>query len=198
MAVEAHTDPAAAVALWLLIILLAAKLGGELALRFGQPPVLGELVVGVVLGNLGLLGFSGLEPMKADPFIDMFARVGVLILLFEVGLESTVGQMMKVGASSLLVATLGVIAPFALGWAVSSWLEPEGSIYLHAFHGATLCATSVGITARVFQDLGRGRSDEARVILGAAVIDDVMGLVLLSAVTGTIVAANAGQAFSLG
>src|SRR5262245_44009061 len=182
----------------LAVILVAAKIGGDLAMRLGQPSVLGELLAGIVLGNLGLVGFHALEPIKASTAIELLSGLGVVILLFEVGLESTVGQMMKVGLSALLVATLGVVAPFALGWAVSVWLEPDGSTYLHAFHGATLCATSVGITARVFRDLGRGTSDEARIILGAAVIDDVMGLVILSAVTGMIVAADAGQAFSPG
>jgi Kef-type K+ transport system membrane component KefB len=130
--------------------------------------------------------------------IALLATIGVIVLLFEVGLESTVGQMMKVGLSSFVVATLGVVAPFALGWGVSAWLLPAASVYLHVFIGATLCATSVGITARVFKDLDRSDSDEARVILGAAVIDDVMGLVILSAVTGVIVAADQGRAFSLG
>ena len=93
---------------------------------------------------------------------------------------------------------MGVVAPFLLGWGVSAWLLPEHSIYLHVFIGATLCATSVGITARVLKDLGRSQSNEARVILGAAVIDDVLGLVILSAVTGLIVAADRGSAFTLG
>jgi Kef-type K+ transport system membrane component KefB len=192
----AHGDPVAPVVLALALILVAAKIGGDLAARIGQPSVLGELLVGVALGNLGLLGFSGFEAIRHDATIDMLARLGVLVLLFEVGLESTIGQMMKVGVSSFVVATLGVIAPFALGWGVSAWLLPAASVYLHAFMGATLCATSVGITARVFKDLGRSDSDEARVILGAAVIDDVMGLVILSGVTGMIVAADQGQAFS--
>jgi Kef-type K+ transport system membrane component KefB len=193
-----HGDPVAPVVVALAVILIGAKLGGDLATRVGQPSVLGELLFGVVIGNLGLAGVHVLEPIKESPAIELLASLGVLILLFEVGLESTVRQMMKVGLSSFAVAVLGVVAPFALGWAVSSWLEPHGSIYLHAFHGATLCATSVGITARVFQDLGRGQSDEARVILGAAVIDDVMGLVILSAVTGMILAADSGQPFSFG
>jgi Kef-type K+ transport system membrane component KefB len=188
-----HSDPVASVALWLVIILLAAKAGGDLATRLGQPAVLGELLLGVVLGNLTLAGFSGLEPVKDDPFIDMFARVGVLVLLFEVGLESTVGQMLSVGWSSLLVATLGVAAPLALGWGVGAWLLPEQSGYVHAFLGATLSATSVGITARVLKDLGRSQSNEARTILGAAVIDDVLGLVILAVVTGAIAAANRGS-----
>lgn len=193
-----HADPVAPVVLALALILVAAKLGGDLATRIGQPSVLGELVFGVLLGNLTVAGFQGFEAIKYDGAIDMLARLGVLVLLFEVGLESSVGEMLKVGLSSFVVATLGVITPFLMGWGVSAWLMPEHSVYLHAFIGATLCATSVGITARVFKDLGRSGSREARVILGAAVIDDVMGLVILSAVTGLIVAADRERAFSIG
>jgi Kef-type K+ transport system membrane component KefB len=189
---EGHADPVAVVALWLVVVLLGAKLGGDLAVRVGQPAVLGELLVGVVLGNLALVGFAGLEPIESDAFIDMFARVGVLILLFEVGLESTVDQMLKVGWSALLVAALGVLMPFLLGWGVGAWLLPEQGPYVHAFLGATLTATSVGITARVLKDLGRSQSVESRVILGAAVIDDVLGLVILAVVSGVIVAADRG------
>jgi Kef-type K+ transport system membrane component KefB len=194
----AHHDPVAPVALALVVILVAAKLGGDLAMRLGQPAVLGELVFGVVLGNLGLVGFDGLQWFSSDVHLDMLARIGVLILLFEVGLESTVGQMLKVGWTALRVAILGVAAPFALGWAVGAWLLPDHSVYVHAFLGATLCATSVGITARVLKDLGRSQSDEARVILGAAVIDDVLGLVVLAVVTGVIAAADRGGALSIG
>ncbi len=192
----AHADPVASVVLSLAIILLAAKLGGDLATRMGQPSVLGELLLGVVLGNLALVGFSGFESIKSDPAIDMLARLGVLILLFEVGLESTVAQMLKVGLSSFVVAFLGVVAPFALGWGVGAWLLPHSSAYVHAFLGATLSATSVGITARVLKDLGKSQSSEARVILGAAVIDDVLGLVILAVVTGMIGAADRGGTFS--
>jgi Kef-type K+ transport system membrane component KefB len=192
-----HHDPVAAVALALVVILLAAKVGGDLATRLGQPAVLGELVVGVLLGNLGIVGFTGLESFAADIHLDMLARIGVLILLFEVGLESTVGQMLKVGWTALLVAVLGVVAPFALGWGVGAWLLPDQSVYVHAFLGATLCATSVGITARVLKDLGRSQSDEARVILGAAVIDDVLGLVVLAVVTGLVAAADGGGSLAL-
>jgi Kef-type K+ transport system membrane component KefB len=194
----AHADPVAPVVLALALILFAAKIGGDLAARIGQPSVLGELAFGVLIGNLTLVGFDGFEAIKTDGTIDMLARLGVLILLFEVGLESTIGEMLKVGLSSLLVAALGVIAPFLLGWGVSVWLMPDHSIYLHVFIGATLCATSVGITARVFKDLGQSQSNESRVILGAAVIDDVMGLVILSAVTGLILAADRGGDFSYG
>ncbi len=193
-----HVDPVGRVALALVVILAVAKLGGDLAVRLGQPPVLGELLGGVLVGNLPLLGFSGLEWLGADPSIDMLSRIGVLVLLFEIGLESTVGQMLQVGLSSLLVATLGVAAPFALGWGVGAWLLPEHGPYVHAFLGATLTATSVGITARVLKDLGRSRSAEARVVLGAAVIDDVLGLVILAVVTGIIAAADRGGSLAAG
>jgi len=193
-----HGDPVAPVALALVLVLTAAKLGGEIAVRLRQPAVLGELVAGVALGNLSLFGYSGLDPLWPHASLDMLARLGVLLLLFEVGLESTIGQMMKVGATSLLVAVLGVLAPFALGWLVCAWLLPGQSTHAHVFVGATLCATSVGITARVFQDLGRLHTLEARIILGAAVIDDVLGLVVLAVVSGAIAAADSGAVFSYG
>jgi Kef-type K+ transport system membrane component KefB len=191
-----HVDPVARVVLFLAVILAAAKLGGDLAVRLGQPAVLGELVVGVLLGNLSHLGVHALAPIMTDPTMDMLARLGVLLLLFEVGLESTVGQMLKVGVSSFIVATLGVLAPFGLGWLAGALLLPNASPYVHAFLGATLTATSVGITARVLQDLGRSTSAEARVILGAAVIDDVLGLVILAVVSGVIAAVDRGGSMS--
>ena len=187
-----HEDPIAAVALSLATILVTAKLGGDLAVRTGQPAVLGELVGGIVLGNLSLVGISAFTGIKTDPSLEMLARIGALILLFEVGLESTVAEMLDVGMSAMLVAIAGVVAPFALGWGVGAWLLPEHSPYVHAFLGATLSATSVGITARVLKDLGRSQSREARIILGAAVIDDVLGLVVLAVVSGVVVAADTG------
>ncbi len=189
-------DPIAGLILSLALILVAAKLGGHFAVRIGQPPVLGELIVGVVVGNLALLGYTGLDYLKSDVGVDLLSRLGVILLLFQVGLESTVAQMKKVGLSSFLVATLGVIAPFFLGWGVGAWLLPEASVYAHIFLGATLTATSVGITARVLKDLGKSQSDEARIILGAAVIDDVQGLVILAVVTGIIASANLGGSLS--
>ena len=178
----------------LVTILLAAKLGGHLMEKIGQPAVLGELIFGVVLGNLILVHVHFFETLKGQEAVDVLAQIGVLLLLFEVGLESTVSDMMKVGLSSFLVAVLGVVAPFFLGWGVSAWLLPAHSVYVHVFIGATLCATSVGITARVLKDLGRLADKESRIILGAAVIDDVLGLVILAVVSGIIAAANAGGA----
>lgn len=193
-----HTDPIAFVALALAIILAGAKLGGHLAERIGQPAVLGELLVGIVLGNLHLVGIENFEPLKANTTLDALARLGVILLLFEVGLESTVGDMLQVGARSLAVAVLGVVAPWVLGWAVGVFMLPQHSVYAHVFLGAILTATSVGITARVLRDLGRAQAPEARIILGAAVIDDILGLVILAVVANLIGAANTGSALSWG
>ena len=191
-------DPIVPLLLALAVILAAGKFGGWLAVRAGQPAVLGELLLGIVLGNLTLLGFHGFEAMRHDPFLAIFSSLGVIVLLFEVGLESTIGQMMRVGPSSLLVALLGIVTPFALGWGVGIWFMPNESEYVHAFLGAVLTATSVGITARVLRDLNESRSDEAKIILGAAVIDDILGLIILAIVSGVITAADRGSTLSLG
>ncbi|PYS49282.1 MAG: cation:proton antiporter [Acidobacteria bacterium] len=174
------------------VILIAAKLCGELFERIGQPAVLGELVAGILLGNLVLFGFTAAEPLKSDPVISALAQIGVIILLFEVGLESNLKEMLEVGWSSLLVAVSGVVVLFFLGWGVAAYFMPDSARLVHIFVGATLTATSVGITARVLKDLGRLQTREARIILGAAVIDDVLGLLLLSVVAGAIKAAGTG------
>lgn len=178
-------------------MLIVAKLGGELFERIGQPAVLGELIGGIIIGNLVLFGFTAAEPLKTNEVIAAIAEIGVIILLFEVGLESDLKEMMEVGWSSLLVAVLGVIAPFFLGWGVSAFFIPDESRLVHIFIGATLCATSVGITARVFKDLAKLATREARIILGAAVIDDVLGLMILAVVAGAIKATATGAALSL-
>lgn len=179
------------------VMLVVAKLGGEVFERLGQPGVLGELVAGVLLGSLVILGFTGAEQLKTNATIAALAELGVIILLFEVGLESDLRQMVEVGWSSLLVAVLGVVAPFLLGWGVSAYFIPEEPMLGHIFIGATLCATSVGITARVFKDLGKLATREARIILGAAVIDDVLGLLILAVVAGAIRAAATGGVLSM-
>lgn len=189
---EGHGGPVVPVLLGLVIILLAAKLGGELFERVGQPAVLGELIFGIVLGNLTLVGYDGLTFLTTNTGIEILAQIGVILLLFEVGLESNVQEMLSVGTSSLLVAVLGIVAPFGLGWGVSAWLLPGEEMLVHAFIGATLAATSVGITARVLTDLGRIQAKESKIILGAAVLDDVLGLVILAVVTGIITAADKG------
>jgi len=180
----------------LVLILIGARLGGTLFESIGQPAVLGELLAGIVLGNLGLLGLHAFDELRGDVGISMLAQIGVLFLLFSVGLESDVKRMMAVGLSSLLVATLGVVTPMVLGYFVSTWFFPSHHPMTHWFVGATLTATSVGITARVLADLRRSDSKEGRIILGAAVIDDVMGLIVLAVVAGIIEAADRGAAFA--
>jgi len=192
---ESHgLDPA--VLIGVAIMLVLAKVGGEIFERAGQSAVLGELCAGIVLGNLVIFGFNWAEQWKTNEMIAALAELGVIILLFEVGLESDLKEMVEVGWSSLLVALLGVIAPFFLGWAVSAYFIPGEARLAHIFIGATLCATSVGITARVFKDLGKLATREARIILGAAVIDDVLGLLILAVVAGAIKAAGIGVALS--
>ena len=188
-------DPA--VLIGVAVMLVVAKLAGEVFERLGQPGVLGELVAGVLLGNLVILGFRGAESLKPNETIAALAELGVIILLFEVGLESDLRQMIEVGWSSLLVAALGVVAPFLLGWVVSAYFIPDEATLGHVFIGATLCATSVGITARVFKDLGKLATREARIILGAAVLDDVLGLLILAIVAGAIKAAATGGVLSM-
>src|SRR5204863_9659619 len=146
-------------------------------------------------GNLGLLGFHGFDALRGLEGLDILAQIGVLFLLFQIGLQSDLRQMVAVGASSMLVAVLGVIAPMVLGYFCSRWFFPAHNVLTHWFVGATLCATSVGITARVLADLGKTASTEGRIILGAAVIDDVLGLIVLAVISGIIAAADSGRRF---
>lgn len=185
------------VLLGLAAMLIVAKLGGELFERMGQPAVLGELIGGIIIGNLVLLGFNAAEPLKTDAVIAALAQIGVILLLFEVGLESNIGEMLEVGWSSLFVAVAGVVALFFLGWGVSAYFLPEASRLAHVFIGSVLCATSVGITARVLKDLGKLSLRESRIILGAAVIDDVIGLLILAVLMGAVAAKMAGGLLSV-
>jgi Kef-type K+ transport system membrane component KefB len=255
-----HSDPVAPVLAAIVLILLLAKVGGDVFERINMPAVLGELTVGILLGNCALMtgwhgfdffkspgenelahsielilkdkdgklsadqiktlhhirerfqeldldiekiekeGVAGLSteereslhraslqtPFNTGAILKILAGIGVVLLLFEVGLESTVREMMSVGVSSMLVAILGVVVPILLGWGIGWVLIPKQGWEVHAFIGATLCATSVGITARVLKDLGCSQRREAKIILGAAVIDDVLGLVVLAVVSGVI------------
>lgn len=181
----------------LALLVIAAKSGGLLAERMRQPAVLGELLVGIGLANLwpALGGGEGIAFVRADPVLSFLAQVGVLILLFDVGLEADLRAFARVGPSSLLVASIGVVVPLVLGWGAAAWLLPDSPTLAHVFVGATLSATSVGITARVLKDLGVTQTREAQIILGAAVLDDILGLVVLAVVSGLAEAGAAG--FSL-
>lgn len=214
-----HSDPVTPILFGLVLILAGAKIGGAIFLKFHQPAVLGELVCGVVFGNVllllgleveqatdagGLLGWYATfvhSTVTHGSAIDILARIGVVLLLFQVGLESNLKDMMKVGATSFWVATIGVVCPFLLGLGVSYFFLPprgEHEILVHVYIGAVLTATSVGITARVLQELGRLNQKESRIILGAAVIDDVMGLVVLAVVAGIITAQGQGTEPAIG
>lgn len=196
---EGHGAEVAQVLVGLIFMILAARIGGDVFERLGQPAVLGELTGGVVLGNLALLGLHQFDFIATQPVIAVLAELGVILLLFQVGLESNVRDMLAVGLESFLVALFGVITPFFLGWGVGALFLPQESIYVHIFLGATLTATSVGLTARVMKDLGRVQTVEGRIILGAAVIDDVLGLIILAVVVGVIrAAADGGSISSLG
>lgn len=236
-ATKGHSDPIAPVILGVTTILFFAVIGRYVARRFGQPSVLGELVIGIALGNLVyLLGgdfilvlregtalfdmveltLTGLSIDQAaaqrisDPVIahkmvevvqgpyggqllgiahtiDVFSRYGVIFLLFLVGLESSVEEMRHAGLPSLRVAVIGMLLPFALGFGVAWLASPDNSLGALLFIGATLGATSVGITARVLTELQVLRSQEARIILGAAIFDDVLGLISLAIVSGIVV-----------
>ena len=160
----------------LLAIFAAAKIFGELAERVGQPAVLGEMIGGIVIG------VSGLHLIDAhSPLLHVLSELGVLLLLFLIGLETDLGRLLAVGKASASVAFVGVALPFAAGYGVGHWLGYPTTVSV--FLGAALTATSVGITARVLSDLGHLKSDESQVILGAAVIDDILGLVLLTVIS---------------
>jgi Kef-type K+ transport system membrane component KefB len=167
----------------LIVIWVAAKLFGELAERFGQPAVLGEMVGGVVVG------VSGLHLIDAhEPTLHLLSELGVILLLFLIGLETNIHSLLKVGVAAFAVAVIGVLLPFGGGYAAG--LSLGYSTIVSIFLGAALTATSVGITARVLSDLGNLDTPESQVILGAAVVDDIIGLVLL-AIVGTL--ARGGQ-----
>jgi len=234
--VALHGDPVAAVILGVTGILFFAVLGRFAARKLGQPSVLGELIMGVILGNVAYFygvdvilvlregtavfemvqqvlaghtlhsaalstldgeaagrllaifqGPHGSQMLAVAQTVDIFSRYGVIFLLFLVGLETSVQEMRQVGGDSVRVAIVGVALPFALGFGAARLLMPELSLNVDLFVAATLGATSVGITARVLQDLGRSQSRESHIILGAAVMDDILGLVMLAIVSGIIV-----------
>jgi Kef-type K+ transport system membrane component KefB len=231
-----HADPIAPVILGVTGILFFAVIGRFAARKMHQPSVLGELLMGILLGNLGYwLSMDFIEVLREGPAIfemvdltlsgepmqqaaidalgyekapailailhgpggaaltqiahtvDVFSRYGVIFMLFLIGLETSLGELKQVGPASLRVAIIGVTMPFILGFVMARLLMPELSISVDLFVAATLGATSVGITARVLRDLGQSHSLEARVVLGAAVIDDILGLVMLAIVSGIIV-----------
>ncbi|OOZ39760.1 sodium:proton antiporter [Solemya pervernicosa gill symbiont] len=172
-------------------ILVSARVFAEIAARFNTPRVIGELCAGVVLGP-SLLGW--IEP--GEP-IKLLAEIGIILLLFEIGLETDLGKMVKSGNRAMILALAGFIAPFLLGFGICYYTF-DLPMLVSLFIGGTLTATSIGVTVRILADLGRNSSREGQIVLGAAVVDDVMGVVLLAllyefSVTDTISMANAGK-----
>lgn len=236
-----HGDPVAPVLIALVFIGFGAAIGGRLMRAAGQPAVLGELLVGMVVANVAyyfrepvitilregstmntvirtaleqslslpeaarrvlpasehtevliqiLGGPAGPIAVNIFDFVDLLSRIAVIVLLFLVGLETSVTEMRKVGFSATVVALVGVVCPFLLGLA-SMWLVmPEAPVEKDIFIGAILTATSVGITARVFRDLRQTQREEAKIILGAAVIDDILGLIILAVVSALVVSGS--------
>lgn len=176
---------------YLLIILLTARVFAELATRLQAPSVIGELFAGVILGP-SVLGW--IEPLEA---IKLMAEIGIILLLFEVGLETDAKRLVRTGAKSLVVALSGFILPLILGFALGYWVFGL-SLLVSLFIGGTLTATSIGITVRVLADLKRQHASEGEIVLGAAVLDDVLGVVLLAllyefSIGGGVSLANAGK-----
>lgn len=159
--------------LQLLGILIASRIFAEFAVRLNFPSVIGELLAGIVLGP-SLLGW--IEPAQT---FRLLAEIGIILLLFEVGLETDIMQLVRAGAKSIVVALSGFILPFAFGFALCFWVF-ELEMIVSLFVAGTITATSIGITLRVLSDLHRQHSHEAQVILGAAVIDDILGILLLA------------------
>ena len=163
--------------LLIFVAFLSAKLGGEVMERLWLPSVTGELIAGIILGPTLLNVITG-----SDTFLDVLAQLGATFLLFTVGMETKLSEMKKVGMVAVSVAVLGVVTPFILGYYVSMLLFASS---LEAMFVATaLVATSVGITARILDDMGMMNSIEAKIILGAAVVDDILGMIVLTLVSG--------------
>jgi Kef-type K+ transport system membrane component KefB len=157
----------------LMVILLSARICGEVVARFKIPAVIGEMAAGILLGP-SLLGW--VEPHS---IIKLLAEIGIILLLFEVGLQTDLGRLVQTGYRPFIVAVTGVVAPFVLGFIVSFFLF-RLSVLTSLFIGGTLTATSIGITVRVLSDLKKQNTDEAQIVLGAAVLDDIIGVIILA------------------
>jgi len=185
---EAHTF-----FLYLLIVLVAARFFAEIAVRLKTPSVIGELFAGIVIGP-SLFGW--IEPVEA---LKLLAEIGIILLLFEVGLGTDIKRLIKSGQKSTFIALTGFITPLVLGFSASYWIF-DLSWFISLFIGGTLTATSIGITVRVLSDINFHQSKEGQIVLGAAVLDDVLGVILLAllyefSIGGGINWLNAGKVF---
>lgn len=173
------------------LMLVSARLFAEIARRLNAPPIIGELVAGIVLGPT-LLGW--VEP---NDVLRLLAEIGIILLLFEVGLETDIEKLIKAGSQAIILALAGFIIPFILGFCVTYFIF-KLSLIVSLFIGGTLTATSIGVTVRILSSLGRHRSIEGQIVLGAAVIDDILGVLLLAILyefvtIGEVSLANSGS-----
>lgn len=159
--------------LFLAIILISARLLSETVARFGVPSVIGELLAGLLIGP-SLLGW-----VTPDTTMKLLAEIGIILLLFEVGMDTDLSRLARSGSKPVVVALAGFSLPFALGYAASAWVFGLPTL-TSLFIGGTLTATSIGITVRVLDDLGKRHSDEAQIVIGAAVLDDILGVMALA------------------
>lgn len=159
--------------LFFAIILISARILSETVARFGVPGVIGELLAGLIVGP-SLLGW-----VTPDATMSLLAEIGIILLLFEVGMDTDLGRLARSGSKPIVVALVGFILPFLLGYGVSTWLFGLSEL-TSLFVGGTMTATSIGITVRVLDDLGKRQSDEAQIVIGAAVLDDILGVLALA------------------
>jgi len=155
------------------IVLISARIFSETVARFGIPSVIGELLAGLLVGP-SLLGW-----VTPDITMKLLAEIGIILLLFEVGMDTNLSRLVRSGSKPYIVAVVGFVLPFGLGYAVSAWLFSLSELTA-LFIGGTLTATSIGITVRVLDDLGKRQSDEAQIVIGAAVLDDILGVLALA------------------
>jgi Kef-type K+ transport system membrane component KefB len=159
--------------LFFAIILISARLLSETVARFGIPSVIGELLAGLLIGP-SLLGW-----VSPDTTMKLLAEIGIILLLFEVGMDTNLSRLARSGSKPYVVALVGFTLPFALGYGVSAFMFGLPNL-VALFIGGTLTATSIGITVRVLDDLGKRHSDEAQIVIGAAVLDDILGVLALA------------------
>ena len=172
----------------LVILLILAHLSARIFNKLGVPGLIGEIVMGIIIANLAIGDWSlmsmldismGDDPSENYEVIELFAELGVIFLLFTVGLDTKISDLLSVGKAAVLVAMMGVIVPFVFGFAAIMIID--GSTIHAMFMAAAMVATSVGITARVIKDMRLIDAKESRIIIGAAVIDDVLGMIVLAA-----------------
>ncbi|MHC4276014.1 MAG: cation:proton antiporter [Planctomycetota bacterium] len=180
-----HTDPADSILLAIVIVVVVAKAGEEAAKRLGFSQVVGELVMGIVLGNIYL--FSGLEFFNfvhKMPFLKIVSEIGAIVLLLEVGIHTDLRAMLKVGLSVVLVTLGGILMPAGLGCLVVFLLLPDASLYVYLFLIAILCTSSVAMKPKMFYELGKLQTVEARITIAAAMINEIAALLFLAAISG--------------